>query len=254
MTVLLILIQPLLYSWFSLLLLLFAVPVILFLSPFPREWRFRISAPIWITFFNIVVKTVFFARVHKEDHRDEASKNKISPEGLYIANHQSFGDIPLVFSKILMPPIMKKQVLYIPVLGLSAFASGAIVVDRDSKESRKRVFEISKSELTGPRRQLQYYPEGTRRKDGGEGPKPVEEIKSALIHVAFEEKIPVYPISIYGTPKIINGGLIQPFQKVGIIFHSPVAPHAFQNKENFTKACWQKVIDGYFDLKTKINV
>ena len=148
---------------------------------------------------------------------------------------------------------MKKQVLYVPVLGFLAYASGAIVVDRTNKDSRKKVFEISKRELTSNRRQLQYYPEGTRRKDGGVGPKPFEEIKTALIDIAFEYNIPVYPVSIYGTQKVVNGGLVVPGRKTGILLHESVQAHNFADKISFAQAAWSKVVEGYFELDRKIN-
>ncbi|MEE2671427.1 MAG: 1-acyl-sn-glycerol-3-phosphate acyltransferase [Bdellovibrionota bacterium] len=251
---LIILIQPLLYLWFIALILCFALPVVIFALPFNANTRFKITAPMWVKFFRIQLKTVFFTNLLIDDRRDDLSKKRTSPEGLYIANHQSFGDIPVLFSRVLMAPIMKKQVLYIPVLGLLAYASGAIVVDREDKDSRKKVFEVSKKELTSNRRQLQYYPEGTRRKDGGFGPKSFEEIKYALIQVAFEYNVPVYPISIYGTPEVVNGGLICPGQKTGIILHEPLHPHEFAEAEVFAKAAWQKVIDGFFELDRKINL
>lgn len=245
--------QPFIYLAFAILLIIILLPWSLVVLPFNAKKRFVLTAPMWVLFFRIVVKFVFLARVLEIDERDEASQKKISPAGLYIANHQSFGDIPVVFSKILMPPIMKKEVLYIPILGICAYSSGAIVVDRKDKDSRKKVFEMSKQNLTTHRKQLQYYPEGTRRKDGGKGPKPYNEIKTALMHVAYEYKIPLYPISIYGTPQIINGGFIRPFQKVGIHLHPMINPEDFDNAEAFCQVSWQKVIDGYFALEAKIN-
>lgn len=253
MKALLYIIQPLLYLWFAALILFLALPVVLVVLPFGPETRFKVTSRMWIIFYKLMLKTIFFTNLLTIDRRDEESKRKISPPGLYIANHQSFGDIPIIFSKILMAPIMKKQVLYVPLLGLLAYASGAIVVDRKNKDSRKKVFEISKKELTSNRRQLQYYPEGTRRKDGGIGPKPFNEIKTALIDVAFEYNVPVYPVSIFGTPEVVNGGLIVPGRKTGIILHEPLHSHEYADQLSFAQAAWEKVVDGYFELDRKIN-
>lgn len=245
--------QPFVYIWFATLIIFFALPVVILVLPFGAETRFKVTSQMWVRFYRIMLKTVFFTNLLTIDRRDEESKKKISPPGLYIANHQSFGDIPIIFSKIIMAPIMKKQVLYVPILGLLAYASGAIVVDRKSKDSRKKVFEISKKELTSNRRQLQYYPEGTRRKDGGIGPKPFDQIKTALIDIAFEYNVPVYPVSIYGTPEVVNGGLVIPGRKTGIILHEAILAHEFADQSSFAKAAWDKVTEGYFELDRKIN-
>lgn len=253
MKFLLYLIQPFLYLWLAILVVFLALPVVIIALPFNTETRFKITSHLWIRFYRLMVKTIFFTDLLTIDRRDEESQKKISPPGLYIANHQSFGDIPILFSHVIMAPIMKKQVLYVPLLGLLAYASGAIVVDRTSKDSRKKVFDISKRELTSNRRQLQYYPEGTRRKDGGVGPKPFEEIKTALIDLAFEYNVPVYPVSIYGTQQVVNGGLVVPGRKTGIILHESIQSHNFADSESFAKAAWEKVISGYFELDRKIN-
>ena len=38
---------------------------------------------------------------------------------------------------------------------------------------------------------------------------------------------------------------------ISIKLHAPVDPSQYSDKEDFTKACWQQVIEGYFYLKTK---
>lgn len=53
-----------------------------------------------------------------------SSKMIFRQKRLYIANHQSYIDIPLIITKFQVPPIMKKEVLYIPIIGLVGWAMG----------------------------------------------------------------------------------------------------------------------------------
>jgi 1-acyl-sn-glycerol-3-phosphate acyltransferase len=243
-----ILIQPVLYGWFFIILCLTVLPVSILALPFNKYTRLKLTAPFWKILFSLQIKTVFMANVHTEDYRDEESKSLLSPPGLYIANHQSFADIPLIFSHLVIPPIMKKEVLYIPILGICVYSSGGIIVDRKNKNSRKQVFEESKKRLLEGNKQLYYFPEGTRQKKGMD-PKPFSELKTPLLEFAFKNKIPVYPVSVEGTSQVLTGEGIQLFKSLGIILHKAILAEDFKDKDLFMKSCWDKVIEG----KRKLN-
>lgn len=248
--------------------LLYPISVILLISSFtlfvgpisvialPLKWQTRrnITGPFWKLFSEFALRVVCLTRITKEDFREEAVKGKGSPEGLYIANHQSFIDIPLMLTTIQVPPIMKKEVLYIPLLGICGYSSGAIIVDRKDSESRKKVFEQAKERLTSFDKSLQYYPEGTRNKKK-DGPKEYFEIKKPLMLLAYNEGIKIYPVSMFGTKKVLNEktGLVNYGKKIGSIFHAPVDPKDFDDAEGFMKAAWKKVQDGYDQLEEKLN-
>ncbi len=243
--------QPFLYAWLFFLFTIILVPISVVALPFSQAIRTKLTTPFWNLTFNMVVKFVFFARITKIDQRPINAKS-ISPKGLYIANHQNFSDIPLVFSHITIPPIMKKEVLVIPVLGICAYSSGGILVDRKNKDSRKYVFEESKKRLISGRKQLFYFPEGTRQKPGLD-PKPINEIKKPLLEFAFKENISVYPISIEGTPNVLVNGKIQLFKKLGIFIHKEISPKDFEQQEEFVSACWEQVLKGKKELSVKVN-
>lgn len=248
----LLLIQPILYGWFFILLIILLLPISIIALPFSSITRLKLTAPFWKVLFNLQLKTVFFSKVIKKDLRDESVKSLISPPGLYIANHQSFADIPLIYSNLIIPPIMKKEVLYIPILGICVYSSGGIIVERKNKDSRKFAFEESKKRLLHGNKQLSYFPEGTRQK-GNQDPKPVSEIKTALLEFAFTQNICVYPISVAGTSSVITSNGIQPFKKLGIILHPALDPLNFSEKDTFIKSCWDMVISGRKELIAEIN-
>jgi len=239
-------IKAVLLGFFMITFMLF--PVSLIASPFHLEKRLRIIGPLWSFFGRILLKYACKANVVVSlDHRSP-SFQKTPPYGLYVANHQSYIDIPLMLTMYQAPPIMKKEVLYIPIFGLLAWASGALPVSRSNPDSRKKVFLQAKKRMSEDRIGLQVYPEGTRSKDSF--PKPFSEIKKTLLVFAYQEKIPVIPTSIYGTRGVLNHmGFIQPGKNVGIIVHKEIFPEDFTSAEDFAKAAWEQVLKGHEELK-----
>ena len=237
----------------GLFLLIFALfPVCLIAIPFPLKWRLKLVCPIWELFSRAMLTLGCHANVDiQEDHRSEEFKG-VPPSGLYIANHQSYLDIPLLQYFYQAPPIMKKEVLYIPIFGWLGWISGAMPVSRSSSSSRKKVFVQAKKRLIQEKIGLQVYPEGTRSKIAH--PKPYEEIKKPLLVFAFNEKIPVIATSIYGTRSILSDkGLIRPGKHVGIIVHKEIYPRDFNSADEFAKAAWEKVIQGYDQMRSRLE-
>lgn len=245
------LLQPLYYLWIYVLICFIVLPASLVALPFSKAKRVTITAPFWNLFFKIILKTVFFSNITKIDRRPLEVQKSISPQGLYVANHKSFTDIPLLFSVLIIPPIMKKEVLYIPLFGICAYSAGGILVDRKDKNSRSKVFEESKQRLLTGRKQLQYYPEGSRQHKN-ESVLPVNCIKTALMEFAYDKNIPLYPVSMEGTQHTMEKSKIIPFQPLGIILHAPIYPKEFKDKNQFIEKAWNTVITGKAELVAKI--
>ncbi len=234
--------------------ILFLVPISIVALPFKWQTRRTITGPFWWMFSHFTLRIVCLSRITKIDRREGNISTIGSPEGLYIANHQSFIDIPMMLTNLQSPPIMKKEVLYIPLLGICAFSSGAIIVDRKDPNSRKKVFKNATDRLTKLDKSLQFYPEGTRQRKAT-GPKDFSKIKKPLIQVAYKNGVKVFPISIYGTRKVLSekSGLVNYGQKIGAISHKGIDPKDFDSEENFIKAAWTKVQEGYYELEEKLN-
>jgi 1-acyl-sn-glycerol-3-phosphate acyltransferase len=234
------------------LLLFVLVPVCLIAFPFSLDRRLKIVGPVWSFFGHSLVRWVCHAHIRVlEDHR--------SPEfggtpckGLYVANHQSYMDIPMMVTRFQAPPIMKKEVLYIPLFGWMAWISGALPVSRGKTSSRRKVFEQAKKRIMKENIGLQVYPEGTRSKDAL--PKTFKEVKKTLLIFAYNEKIPVIPTSIYGTRGILApNGTINPGRSVGMIIHKEISPENFASADEFAEACWEKVIQGHDQMKAQLG-
>ncbi|WP_408095359.1 1-acyl-sn-glycerol-3-phosphate acyltransferase [Peredibacter sp. HCB2-198] len=228
------------------------VPACLVALPFGLERRLKIMSPMWECFGKLLLRYACQVKVRfSEDHRSPEFSG-VPAQGLYIANHQSYMDIPLVMTKYQVPPIMKKEVLYIPIFGWIAYASGAMPVARGKMSSRKRVFDQARKRILVEKIGLQVYPEGTRSKNAL--PKTMEEVKRTLLIFAYNEKIPVIPTSIYGTRGVLNRwGFIRPNRNVGIIVHKEIDPKNFSNVDDFCVACWGKVIEGHDQMKKELQ-
>lgn len=233
-------------------LLLVAIPTCLLVIPFPMKTRMKVTYPMWGFLLGIIVRFGLSAKI--EIARDERSEDLRStpPYGLYIVNHQSYMDIPLLATMYQAPPIMKKEVLYIPFIGLLGWISGALPVSRSSHDSRKKVFALVRRRLKVEKCGIQVYPEGTRSKDAT--PKDFSLIKKTLIVFAYNENIPVIPTSIYGTRGIVSKNkLIKPGHHVGVIVHKELEPKDYASSDEFARACWEKVREGYEEMRRSIG-
>lgn len=227
------------------------VPTCLIAFPFGLRRRLMIVCPVWQLFSRVLLKHALHTKVDiLEDYRSPEFKT-LPYNGLYIANHQSFVDIPLIVSVYQAPPIMKKEVLNIPIFGWMAWISGAIPVSRSSISSRKKVFEIAKKRILKDKIGLGVYPEGTRSKTSL--PKPYSEIKKTLLIFAYNEKLPVIPTSVYGTRGVLSpDGMVNPGRHLGLIVHKEMFPSDYKSPDEFAQACWEKVIQGHDQMRAKL--
>lgn len=207
--------------------------------------------PVWQFCARTILRLACGAKI--DIQRDERSPHMrgIPAQGLYVANHQSYIDIPLIVTMFQVPPIMKKELLYIPVFGWLAWISGAMPVSRSSNQSRRKVFSLTKNRILQDKIGIQVYPEGTRSKTGL--PKPFDEIKRTLLVFAYNEQIPVVPTSMYGTRGVLSPkGTIRPGRHLGIIVHKEILPQNFASADEFARACWEKVIEGHDQMKAEL--
>jgi 1-acyl-sn-glycerol-3-phosphate acyltransferase len=218
-------------------------PVVLFSAAIKDKIkRLRFISPFWVMFGRVIMKYSCLAKIESMDKREIKIQNE-APKGLYIANHQSMMDIPLVLNKFCIPPIMKSEILKIPFFGLACKISTAIPVDRKDKNSRVNVVrECQRRLLDG--QAVQYYPEGTRSRLGR--PKDYKDVKLKLVEYAFNNNVPVTTISIKGTDTILNKyGFINPFHEIKICLSDTIDPKDFESSEEFSKYCWEQVENNF---------
>lgn len=119
---------------------------------------------------------------------------------LFVSNHQSNFDIPLLLSCIDIPKgfIAKKELSTWPLISTWMKSLNCIFMDRDnlrkSAESIVEGINLLKSGYS-----MIIFPEGTRSKG-----KPVDEFKGGSFKLATKSKCPIVPITINGTYKLLE--------------------------------------------------
>lgn len=213
--------------------------------------KFYLARVFWEPACHLIIRVGLLTKPYVIDRRSTTYKPDTSL-ALYISNHQSIFDIPLILSVYQIVPVIKKELMHVPFFGLIAQASTAIPVDRKDKESRVNVIKEVQKRLKA-QLPIQVYPEGTRSKT--EFPKSYEEIKTALISLAYRENIVVIPSAVWGTNKITNQFGFTKFPvKLGIIVQKELYPKDFQDEESFCKACWANVLSAYEELDQNFKI
>ncbi|NEU06001.1 MULTISPECIES: lysophospholipid acyltransferase family protein [Clostridium] len=148
-----------------------------------KEWsKFLLKA----TGLNIIVK---------------GKENEIEGPCLYVSNHQSIVDIPLIFSVVEKPlgAVAKKELEKIPVLSYWCKAIGCVFLDRENPREGIKAIQRGTENLKNGQSML-IFPEGTRSKNGQIG-----EFKKGSLRMAIKSGMPIIPVTVKGTYKIYEG-------------------------------------------------
>jgi 1-acyl-sn-glycerol-3-phosphate acyltransferase len=153
-----------------------------------------------------------------------AAKTKIELQGeenlptegpvVYIANHRGIFDTPLIASIVKEPVIFigKKELQKAPIIGEWFNVHGNIYIDRKDMRSGLEAIVTGIKELKEGQ-SVVIFPEGTRSKTGELG-----EFKAGSFKLALKANVPIVPIAILGTEKILEekGKIQQAHVKVKI--------------------------------------
>ena len=121
---------------------------------------------------------------------------------IYMPNHQSNADIPLLLGRLPMQFrwLAKAELFKIPIFGRAMRGVGYISIDRSN---RKSAFESLKRAAQTIRNgtSVLIFPEGTRSRDGNILP-----FKKGGFVLSVDSGVPIVPIIIRGTREIIPKG------------------------------------------------
>lgn len=150
---------------------------------------------------------------------------------VYISNHQGNFDIPLLMSSIDRPKgfISKIEAKKIPIIAEWMSLLNCVFMDRSTlKGSAGAIIEGIKVLKQG--HSLVIFPEGTRSKQDQMG-----EFKSASFKLATKAGVPIVPITIDGSYKLmeLNNGKIKPAH-VKLTIH-PAIPTKGLSKEDLER-------------------
>ena len=81
------------------------------------------------------------------------------------------------------------------------------------------------------------YPEGTRSRDG-----KLQPFKKGAFYMAVETKVPVVPVTITGTEKMLKKGSLGLIPGVArVVFHDPIDPAKFADREALMAAVHEAI-------------
>lgn len=155
------------------------------------------------------------------------------PEGpvLFVSNHQSNMDIAIICGFIDKPKgfIAKKELKKLPLINKWITLAGSIYLDRENpRKSMEGILEGIKTLKNG--HSLVVFPEGTRSRGDKMG-----EFKSGSFKLATKSKVPIVPLTIDGTYRVMEANkiLIKP-SNINFYVHKPIYTDKL-SKEEITK-------------------
>ena len=127
---------------------------------------------------------------------------------LFVANHSSQVDIPVVFAALDTPLrfLAKEELRRVPMVGAFIRAMGMVFIDRGQSESARASIDQLAQALEGGM-SLMAFPEGTRSADGS-----IQQFKTGAFVAAIKAGVPVVPVLIHGAAEVIpaNSLIISP--------------------------------------------
>jgi 1-acyl-sn-glycerol-3-phosphate acyltransferase len=178
---------------------------------FDRRGRWpHFCAQLWGRLI-LATSGVRFERVGASLPADEVSV-------VFVANHASIYDIPILFTALPRQlRIMAKQTLgYFPFIGWHLRRSGHLLVDRARPGAG--IFKKMRR-MAGSGASLIVFPEGSRSPDGR-----VARFKGGVFLLAIESGLPIVPITVEGSRNVMpKGRLMVTPAFVRVTVHDPIA-------------------------------
>ena len=140
---------------------------------------------------------------------------------VYMSNHQSHLDIPVLYATLPSPTIRmlaKKELFQIPLWGRGLRAAEFIEVDRGNHARAVQSIEQA-ARLIRDGVSIYLAPEGTRSRDGRIGT-----LKKGGFHLAKETQTAIVPVAIKGTIDILPRGtrVMHSGKRVEVTIGSPI--------------------------------
>jgi 1-acyl-sn-glycerol-3-phosphate acyltransferase len=163
---------------------------------------------------------------------------------VFVGNHQSHFDVLAAFSilPLTVRYIAKKELFRFPIFGWAMTAAGIIKVDRSNRE--KAIKSIEKAAETIKKGvSIIMFPEGTRSSDG-----EIHKFKKGAFVLATKSNVPIVPISISGTRRILEKHSLKLNPgKVKIVISDPVdsSNYKLEDRDQFATDVRQIIIDNF---------
>lgn len=161
---------------------------------------------------------------------------------IFMANHVSNLDPPILLPMLPFRTafFIKRSLLKIPLVGFGMRLAGFVPVDRDGRADSARTSVQAASKVLASGVNISTFPEGTRSRSGRLLP-----FKKGAFYLAMESGVPVVPISIWGSEHMMTKGSLRINPGIAhLVFHPPLYPQQFANRERLTVAVRAAITSG----------
>jgi len=173
-------------------IMLLLSPVVLLVDKFKRNAMHLVN-DVWAN-----LTTLFFYQVEVKGRENLPN---FDTAVVYVANHQSYLDIFSLFR--LHRPfkfVSKSSIFLFPIVGWSMYLTGHVGLKRTDRRSQMACLQDCRKLLQEGASVL-FFPEGTRSTSG-----KMDKFKKGAFSVAAKDQVPVVPITIVGTGKLMQNG------------------------------------------------
>lgn len=140
---------------------------------------------------------------------------------LFVGNHQSYFDIPLLLAYVprQLAFIAKTELDRVPILNLWMKAFGGVLLNRsDIRQSYEAINRAIASMETG--QDMVIFPEGTRSRNG-----QVATFKKGSLKMALKADVPIVPFTLDGSGRLYEYNSMRIRKSaVRLIIHDPIFP------------------------------
>ena len=188
--------------------------------PFDRTGRMQHWCARW---WCRLIAWSIFARIHVFGTENvSADQNYV-----YMANHSSLIDTPALFAYLpyQFRIMAKKELFWVPFMGWHLWSAGNFPIDRSNPRKTARSL---RSVIEGVRagKSLAVFPEGTRTPDGR-----LQEFKHGAFKIAVRAGVPIVPVSIRGTFKLLPKTTLAPRPgRVDVIIGKPIDTKGYSDR------------------------
>ncbi|PYT08773.1 MAG: 1-acyl-sn-glycerol-3-phosphate acyltransferase [Acidobacteria bacterium] len=192
----------------------------LLLWPFDRTGRLQHWCARW---WCRLVAWSIFARI-----RVYGTENVSADQNyVYMANHSSLIDTPALFAYLphQFRIMAKKELFWVPFMGWHLWSAGNFPIDRsDPRKTAKSLRSVIEGVRAG--KSLAVFPEGTRTPDGR-----LQEFKHGAFKIAVRAGVPIVPVSIRGTFKLLPKTTLAPRPgRVDVIIGHPIDTREYSER------------------------
>lgn len=144
---------------------------------------------------------------------------------VFVANHGSFYDIPIVFNALprQLRLMAKASLIYVPFIGWHLHRSGHVLVDRTKPGAAifSRMQRMARSGAS-----LLVFPEGGRNNG------TLQPFKRGIFLLAIEHHLPIVPVTILGNRDVMPKGRLMVLPAgVRVVIHEPISTESMTRED-----------------------